>query len=254
MKKVLFAIICLICANANAQTIDSTKALSKEEQCFDKGYAKMQEGAYPQALYWFEKGIETSPVYEENYYGATKVYLLSTETVWGVMYGELFMLISQNDSLKKEISKALYDTYYNSFTLNGGKSVADFENDVIVYSDSFERHNLFGSTFNDLMSTSAKGVRIIDIASLSNIRLKFFLLLKTRASDFMNPLFDYWQKIIDNGHWQTYNYWLFAYGHKSESATWARENKQKWNSFQTFLKKNPISLSNSYLFSRYQME
>jgi len=254
MKKILFATICLICTNINAQTFDSIRVLSKEEQCFDKGNKKMIEGAYPQALYWYEKGIEISPIYEENYYGATKIYLLSTETVWGVMYGELFMLISQNDSLQKEISKALFNTYYNSFTLNGGRATADFENDIIVYSDSFERHNLFGSTFNNLMSTSAKGVRIIDITSLINIRMKFLILLKSQASDFMNPLFDYWQTIIDNGHWQAYNYWLFAYGHKSESATWARENKQKWDNFQSFMKKNPLNLSNSYFFSRYQME
>ena len=240
--------------NVVCQTANNDNTLSNEEIYYEKGCHKFSEGAYTQALYWFEKGIEQGPLYEENYYGASTIYFLSTETVWGVMYGELFMILSQNDSLKAEVSKKLFEAYFNAFTLFKGKATADFNNDIIVYSDSFERHNKFPDTFNTLMSNAANNIYFIDISSLITIRQRFLSLIKSKASDFMNPLFAYWDNIIASGNWQAYNYWLFAYGNKSESATWARENKQHWNKFLSWLDKNPIPLSETDKFSRYLME
>ena len=119
MKKYLLINICLIVFTAlNGQNADSLYKVYTEEIYYDKGVNKFNSGQYTQALYWYEKGIETAPLYEENYYGAAKVFFLSTETVWGVMYGELFMILSHNDSLQAEISKELFNAYFESFSLN----------------------------------------------------------------------------------------------------------------------------------------
>lgn len=237
-----------------AQLPIEENTLTQEEICYDKGCKKFVEGLYPQALYWFEKGIEQGPMYEENYYGATTIYFLSTEMVWAVMYGELFMVLSQNDSLKEKISCKLFDAYFNAFILNKGAAVADFNSTIIVYSDSFERRNKFPEIFDSFMTESARGIRFIDISALISIRMRLLNLIKTKATDFMNPLFVYWNEIISKGHWQAYNYWLFAYGNLNESTKWIKENKQKWNAFLSWKDKNPIILSKTDRFSRYLME
>lgn len=255
MKKIVFITVgLLICGSVFCQLSDSVNSVSIEEVYYEKGCKKFSMGQYPQALYWFEKGIEQGPMYEENYYGASKVYFLSTEMVWAVMYGELFMILSQNDSLQAEISQELFEAYFDAFTLNKTNAVAKFDSDIIIYSDSFERRNKFPQVFDNLMSESAKGIRFIDISTLITIRQKFLSLLKSKHSDFHNTLFAYWDKIIASGHWQAYNYWLFAYGNRSESATWARENRQKWNDFLSWKDKNIIQLSDTEKFSRYLME
>ena len=255
MKKYLFIAICaFIHNNVYWQAAENGNPLSKEEICYENGNKKYAEGKYTQALYWYEKGIEQGPMYEENYYGAAKVFFLSTETVWGVMYGELFMILSTQDSLQTEISKELFNAYFESFSLNKGKTVASFNNNIIVYSDSFERRNKFPEIFDNLMTNAAKNVRFIDIASLITIRQKFLSQINNKETDFKKPLFAYWDKIITSGHWQAYNYWLFAYGNTSQSATWARENKQKWNAFLKWKENNPINLTPDNCFSRYLME
>ncbi|MBO6118445.1 MAG: tetratricopeptide repeat protein [Bacteroidales bacterium] len=218
------------------------------------GNLKYKTGDYPQALYRYEKGIEHDPMFASNYYRAAKVFFLSTETVWGVMYGELFMLLEQNSDRCREMSADLFEAYFNSFSLNKGKTVADFNNDIIVYSDSFERPNKFPEVFNTNMTKAAFGKKFIDIAALISIRNTFMGLIYQKNPDFDNPLFAYWKKITKAGHWQAYNYWLFAYGNNNESATWINQNKDKWNSFLTWMKKNPISLNKSEYFSRYLME
>lgn len=46
---------------------------------------------YQKAINYYEQGIVVEPDYPSNYYRATQVYLMTTDPVWGMMYGEIFM-------------------------------------------------------------------------------------------------------------------------------------------------------------------
>ncbi|MFH2095531.1 MAG: tetratricopeptide repeat protein, partial [Bacteroidota bacterium] len=46
---------------------------------------------YGKALPYYEKGIEVQPEFPSNYYRAARLYCSSTEEVWGMIYGEIFM-------------------------------------------------------------------------------------------------------------------------------------------------------------------
>ena len=220
----------------------------------EKGNLEFKDGRYPQALYWYEKGIEAEPMFASNYYMAAQVFFLSTETVWGIMYGEIFMLLEQNTNRCTNMSKELFDAYFNSITLQKGKAICDFNNSMIVYSNSFERPNMFPKTFNNLMTEVCKNKSFINIASLTQIRQKFLTLINSRAKDMNNPLFDYHRQLIQSNNFEAYNYWLFAYGNSSEASTWLKQNKNKLNNLQKYLKQHPITLTNNNFFSRYLME
>ncbi len=66
---------------------------------------------YNKALTYFEKGIEVAPNYSSNYYWCARLYCNSTEEVWGMIYGEIFMNLERNSKRTAEISKLLFDTY-----------------------------------------------------------------------------------------------------------------------------------------------
>ncbi len=43
------------------------------------------------AIKQWEKGIEVDPNYSSNYYNAGKYYFLTSDRVWGLIYGEIFV-------------------------------------------------------------------------------------------------------------------------------------------------------------------
>ncbi len=218
------------------------------------GNMKYKIGDYKNALYYYEMGIEKDPMYASNYYRAALVFLSSTEEVWGCMYGEIFMLLEQNTERCKQLSRQLFETYHNEITFNKGKVEVDFNSPTIIYSNSQVRPNRFPENFQAALLAAAKGERVIDLASLNRIRQKFVCSFNQNSSSFDNVLLDYQNKIISNGHFEAYNYWLFGYGNSPQCSQWVKANKQKWDSFLVWLEKNPISINQSTVFSRYKME
>ncbi len=218
------------------------------------GNIKYKEGNYRQALYWYEKGIETEPMYASNYYRAAKVFLMSTEMIWGVMYGEIFMILEPESNRSKEFSKELFDAYKECITIDKNSLRVNFNNDIIVYSDSFERKNMFPLIFDSLMQKSFAGKNFVSIANLIQVRKKFISLIYRQARDFDNPLFEYQKTLMDNNLFEAYNYYLFAYGNTKESSFWINSNKTQWNKLIKYLKNNPINLSRQNSFTRYNME
>ena len=45
------------------------------------------------AIKIWEKGIEKDPSYGNNYYNASKYYFLTTDKIWSIIYGEIFINI-----------------------------------------------------------------------------------------------------------------------------------------------------------------
>ena len=55
---------------------------------------------FDEAIIFYEKGIEVEPTYPSNYYWATKIFCSSTEEIWGMFYGEMFMNIERGSKRK----------------------------------------------------------------------------------------------------------------------------------------------------------
>ena len=221
----------------------------------EKGNISYKNNRYEDAFFYYEKGIESDPEYASNYYRASLLFFASTEMVWGAMYGEIFMNLEQHSQERyKEMSETLYNCYFDQIKFNNRKAEVDFNNPVIVYSNSGERPNLFPESFRSAMTKAAKGYRFLDLNTLVQIRKKFITEFYANFSDFNNVLFDYHKKIIEAGHFEAYNYWLFAYGNNAQANKWVKENKGKWDSFLKWKKENPIKITQENVFSRYTME
>lgn len=221
----------------------------------EKGNISYKSNRYEDAFFYYEKGIEIEPEYPSNYFRASQLFFASTEMVWGAMYGEIFMNLEKHAEERcKQMSKTLYDCYFDQIKFNGRKVEVDFNNPVIVYSNSEERPNLFPESFRSAMTKACNGYRYLDIKTLVQIRKKFINEFYANFSDFDNVLFDYHKKLINAGHFEAYNYWLFAYGANAEANQWVKQNKTKWDSFLQWLENNPLKIEKENVFSRYTME
>jgi tetratricopeptide (TPR) repeat protein len=110
----------------------------------EKGNVYWNKEKYNEAHPFYEKGIEIDPSFSSNYYRATLLYCSSTEEVWGLIYGEIFMNLERNSKRTSEISKLLYDTYKSQikFTSDTSFSVSFSQNAQINISDLSDTNNI----------------------------------------------------------------------------------------------------------------
>ena len=75
------------------------------------GALAFKDKRYDEALMYFERGIELDPSYPDNYWRAAGIYLSSPESVWGMIYGEIYMNMVCNGEQNMEVSRLLAEAY-----------------------------------------------------------------------------------------------------------------------------------------------
>src|SRR5690606_10686824 len=88
----------------------------------ERGTMELKREDLDAALKYYEMGIKVDPNFPSNYYWASRIYSYTTETVWTLIYGELFMNLERNTKRTAEISKLLYDTYVESIQIDSDTS------------------------------------------------------------------------------------------------------------------------------------
>lgn len=244
--------------NENMALITYNKGLAKYPNAgclfLEKGNLAYKRSNFIGALEQYENGIENDPNFASNYYRSAQIFLSSSEEVWGIMYGEIFMNLEKGGERAVEISRKLYDCYHSEITFNTNQIKVNFNDPTIVYSNSKERPNLFPDNYENALLQACKGQRNINLASLVEIRKRFISNFYRNSPSFKNVLFDYQKKLIDLGLFEAYNYWLFGYGNTQEAASWIQNNKAQFDRFIKWQSENPFSITKENVFSRYKME
>ncbi|OCX51575.1 hypothetical protein BEL04_16255 [Mucilaginibacter sp. PPCGB 2223] len=214
---------------------------------------------FVKALDFCEQGIKADPAFASNYYWASRIYCATSETVWGLIYGEIFMNLERSGKRRDEISKLLFDTYKTSITIgDGGKVRVDFSKRDTINVDPKEDISKFKMPFNlayglpVLMNVGAP--KTIDLESLNNIRTGFIRSYHKMGYDklYPNALFNYQDEIIKAGHFEAYNHWLLMKGDEAGFSTWYKANKPKWDAFYAWYNANPIKINRDNRFYRGQ--
>lgn len=211
---------------------------------------------YGKALPYYEKGIEVDPEFPSNYYRATLIYCSSTEEVWGMIYGEIFMNLERNSKRTSEISKILYDVYKSEikFTSDTSFSVSFSQNATISVDDLKDAKNFklpYGIGFYEqaLMLSMVKE-KAVDINSLDRARTNFvgIYLQNDNNKKYPNILFDYQNKILKAGHMEAYNHWVLMKGDEEAFGVWYSANTEKWESFMKWFAENGLKVSSTSKF------
>ena len=217
------------------------------------------ERNYFPALKEAEAGIQNAPNVADNYYWASEIYCHSTEKVWGMLYGELFLNLNLgHDSLRKaRISQLLYTTFQNSIQIDPGNELkVDFSSIASSNGESSYSNLPYQvGVFERLISNSIKDESVVDLYSLNLIRTNFLKTYYEKQFNvkFPNVLFEYEAKIAEAGYLEAYNYWILQYGEPKQFATWLTNNHEQFQGFQKWVADNPLILtsSNYFISSQY---
>jgi tetratricopeptide (TPR) repeat protein len=77
----------------------------------EMGVTNAMEKEYDKALKYFEKGIEVAPMHPSNYYWASMLWATSKNSVWSLIYGEIFLNLEKNSNRTEQISKMMFEVY-----------------------------------------------------------------------------------------------------------------------------------------------
>jgi tetratricopeptide (TPR) repeat protein len=215
----------------------------------EKGNVYLGQKKYSEALSLYEQGIKAEPGYPSNYYRAAIIYFNSTEPVWGMIYGELFMNFERNSKRTEEISKMLFDTYKSQIAFKKDTvSVSFSKNNTVTISDLKDIENFklpFGvGAYEPTLLLSITGQQEINLATLNTIRQNF---VKQYFSGdlyekYPNSLFDYQKKVLDAGHLEAYNYWILMKGNDEAFLKFKETNEEKWENFVNWFGENGLIL------------
>ncbi|MEO7306863.1 MAG: CDC27 family protein [Ferruginibacter sp.] len=177
------------------------------------------------AIKQWEKGIENDPGFAGNYYNASKYYYFTTDKVWSLLYGEIFLNIDPKSAYSPEIKNILLEGYKKLFA------------DADLEKNNKEKNNFaiaFLKTMNKQSSLASGG---INAESLTMIRTRFILEWDASyAAKFPFKLFQLHKQYIQEGLFDAYNQWVFATAQNLPAyQSWTTAHSKEYNELNRFL-------------------
>ncbi len=228
---------------------------------FELGNVQEVLKEYDNALESWENGISVSPSYPSNYYTASIYYCkYTTEKIWGIVYGELFINIERGSERTVEISKLLFDTYKSSVNIKSDTeaSVSFSKSMQISLPKKGKEIKLpFSMPYEMTMAlaaTSELSEKELRIESFNNMRTTFInnWYENKRNIEYPNILFDWHKKLIEMDFFESYNYWLLMKGNEDKFEIWSTENNGKFDLFIEWFSENPLLINGENNFHRLQ--
>jgi tetratricopeptide (TPR) repeat protein len=176
---------------------------------------------------WLD-GIENAPGYPQNYYSAALVYLNSEKVFWGLMYGELFLVMkpvspsNRNDTVQDEQLKKMLFAGYKKMFDNIGSSEAPQYGRVKAGQDATTFEAAVLKIYTTLTPVVSDGVTA---ENLTMVRTRFLMdWFSEYGSKYPFSLFSYQDELARNGKFDIYNEWIFG---KAENEV----QYDAWNNF-----------------------
>jgi len=190
-------------------------------------YGEMQYSKkdYSDAIKLWEKGIEADPGYSGNYYNAAKYYNLTTDKVWCLVYGEIFLNLESYSKRTAEMKNVLLDGYKKLFTDGNLTKDQDTKNDFVkAFLEGMKAQSSF---------IGANGVTP---ETLSAIRTKFILDWFTKnGTRFPFRLYEYQQQLLKAGMFDAYNQWVFGTANNLPVyENWTKTHQEEYSKFDYF--------------------
>jgi len=184
------------------------------------------------AIQQWEKGIEKDPDYSKNYYSAARYYYYSSDKIWSIIYGEIFLNIEPSGARVIEIKELLLGAYKKFYadiqTLGSLTKTNAFEGAVI--SILKRQQDFVGTEMNP--------------ETLIMLRTRFILdWNKKYAAKFPFKLFDHQTDLLREGMYEAYNQWIFgSIQNLMAYQSWTRNNDEAYQAFSQLQKSRIFKL------------
>lgn len=205
------------------------------------GNVEKDNGNLPKAFQNYEYGIRFDPEYSDNYYNAAKM-LLDEDNHWGYIYGEIYLNMEPFTKEWDEISKLMYESYSSRVH---GQNIGILKTERILtdtVTSGFDRAYLeTEKEANKLASLDA-----FSLHRLNEIRKRFIEVWidKGYNTKYQNALYDFHKRMLDEGYFELYNYSSFSRGAIEEYDTYYDKHKTNIKSFNKWIDKNYLTMTN----------
>ncbi|MBL0145240.1 MAG: tetratricopeptide repeat protein [Chitinophagaceae bacterium] len=178
------------------------------------------------AIKMWEKGIEVSPSFSKNYFNACKFYYFSTDKVWSIIYGEIFLNMEPMSTSSPEIKTILLESYKKLFA------------DTDVAKNNKENNPFVTAFLQTIFKQSNVVTTGINTDNLIMLRSRFILdWFSENANKFPNRLFDWQKQLLQEGVFEAYNHWIFTAAQNLPAyQTWTSTHNTEYTELTRFQK------------------
>lgn len=226
---------------------------------YELGVTKLGMQDREEAADLWEKGIYVDPYYDKNYFQLLKYYRNTNFKIVALLYGEIFMNISNDDNKKQEASGIMFDIYKNVFEeyklseiLKFSSFVGDFKID-----DAVEYPFLY--KFQEISNQVIKNINLdgeITIKMINDFRKEFLKVWIEQNNDQFYPIvvFEFQSILKGRNNFEAYNYLLFSAGNIDEIKTYAGSNREKIINLIKWQEANRIDINsdNKYFSQKFR--
>jgi tetratricopeptide (TPR) repeat protein len=171
----------------------------------ERGKFYEEHGNMPEALQQWVDGIAAEPAFHLNYYDAARAYMQTTNNVWAIVYGEIFVNLERVTPRSAETRKLLLDAY-RRFYATPNADISGRKKNASAGPASFE--DAVALTLLKLSPVVAEGV---NTESLTMLRTRFSMdWMANYAGKYPYALFQKYDDLLREGHFDAYNEWLFG--------------------------------------------
>lgn len=238
------------------------------------GNVNQLNGEYSKALECYNRGILAQPNFASNYYRAAQLYFASDfGKVWGLVYAESEILLAPaNEARHKEMSQSIVDCLKENITITYAEEDSISVNLVPTRELNIDRKTNgvyigFPGVYEGALGQSL--VKLItekkpfdcSLSQLIEIR-KGAVEAYYKVTDNMYGssmyLLEFQKKIIDAGHWEAYNYFLFMPTFPDEFEAWYSADRApmdafiEWYNNATYTLGDGRSVDPMQIFNHYQ--
>ena len=178
----------------------------------------------PRAIGLWENGIKVDPGYGGNYYNAALYYYYTTDKVWGLIYGEIFVNLEGLSERGRSMKEILLKGYKEKLFIDGDLTqLAEKTNNPFA--------KAYLQEMSKLSSLTAQG---LNPETLTMIRTRFLLgWFDGPAKQFPFKLFDVQRQWVQADLFEAYNQWLFLTPETlATHEAWKKTHAETWNKFQ----------------------
>ena len=224
------------------------------ELYLESGNIELHREEYEKALEWYERGIEADPDFASDYYRAAMILFDSNIKVWSLIYAEAEILLAPtNNERRNYMATLMTDCYKDNITVDidgdkvemkttlapgrsigmppSGEPAFDF---CLMYETAAQRYVMQLG-----LEKTAFTASLTQLTQLRRDVLEAF----TVAGDIFGGhmyLFDYQRRVLEAGHWEAYNLFLFAGADIDGMQQWYDENRVAFNEFVEWMEDNPF--------------
>ena len=213
-------------------------------------YAERQ---YDRALACYRRGATVDPAHPSNYRSLALLYAISTEPVWTLVWGELFMNLERGSGRTSAMSETLARTYRDNIRIEGDTAVRmTFSRNGRVAREGLRLRIPFGTAVFEVAARAAltaDGIPdSLTLDVLSDMRERFVDRYFEKYDrmlfddDAARPLMDYQRQVKEAGMMRPYNYWVLSQGFPDEFRQWRDEHAVQWQDFIAWFAAHPMSV------------